>query len=70
MLAAQEDYEKGALFEVKSVIEAELFDDFLEQAEHLLQSGYFQPAAVIAGCVLEDGLRKLCEKHQIKLPTG
>jgi len=68
LLAAKDDYEKGSLFEVKVLIEAELFDDFLEQAENLLRSGYHQPAAVIAGSVLEDGLRKLCEKQGITLP--
>lgn len=68
MLAAQEDYEKGALFDVKNLIEAELFDDFLEQATYLQQAGYYQPAAVVAGSVLEDGLRKLCARHKIELP--
>ena len=47
------------------MIEAEVFDDFLEQATHLLDSGYYQPAAVVAGSVLEDGLRKLCLRHEI-----
>ena len=48
------------------MIEAEIFDDFLEQAEELFKKDYFQPAAVIAGCVLEDGLRKLCDKNSIR----
>lgn len=65
--AASDDYAGGHLFDVRSLIEAEVFDDFLEQAEHLLNSGYFQAAAVIAGCVLEDGLRKLCPKFGIEV---
>jgi len=67
--AAKDDYENEQLSEIRRLIEAELFDDFLEQSEHLLNSGYYQPAAVIAGCVLEDGLRKLCEKESIALPS-
>jgi hypothetical protein len=55
------------LFNVKALIEAEMFDDFLSQAEYLIDSNYYQPAAVIIGCVLEDGLRKLCFKHDIEL---
>jgi uncharacterized protein (UPF0332 family) len=51
------------------LIEAEVFDDFLEQAEHLLGSSYYQPAVVVIGSVLEDGLRKLCLKHEIPLPA-
>lgn len=66
--AAKDDYENGALFDIKILIEADLFDDFLEQADHLLQKDYYQPAAVIIGCVLEDGLRKLCDKNTISLP--
>ncbi len=65
--AAKDDYENRHLFETRSLIEAEVFDDFLEQAEHLLNQGYFTAAAVIAGSVLEDGLRKLCVKKGITL---
>lgn len=66
--AAKDDYEHGHLFKVRSLIEAEVFDDFLEQAEHLLAQGYFQAAAVVAGCVLEDGLRKACVAQGVELP--
>jgi hypothetical protein len=65
--AAKDDYENGYLFDTRALIEAEVFDDFLEQAEHLLNQGYFTAAAVIAGSVLEDGLRKLCLKNGITL---
>lgn len=67
--AAKEDYEKGYLFETRVLIQAEVFDDILEQAEHLVSSGYYQPAAVVAGAVLEDGLRKLCQRRGISLPA-
>jgi uncharacterized protein (UPF0332 family) len=68
LLAAKEDFESESLFSLKQLIEADIFDEFLEQAEHLLMAGYFQPAAVIAGSVLEDGLRKLCLAKEISLP--
>jgi len=64
---AKEDYEIGDLIVFRTLIEAEVFDDFLEQAEHLLNQGYFTASAVIAGSVLEDGLRKLCSKYGIAL---
>lgn len=67
--AAEDDYEQGLLFDTRLLIEAEVFDDFLDQAAHLLDSGYYQPAAVVIRSVLEDGLRKLCTKHEIALPT-
>ncbi len=67
--SAKEDYEQGFLLDVRTLIEAEVFDDFLEQGAHLLDSGYFQPAAVVIGSVLEDGLRKLCARQGIELST-
>lgn len=67
--AAYDDYEKGYLFETRSLIEAEVFDNFLEQAEYLFGGGYIGPAAVIAGSVSEDGLRKLCQRKSIVLPA-
>jgi len=66
--AALDDIQAGALFEVRTLIRAEMFADFLEQAQTLFDAGYYQPAAVIAGAVLEDGLRKLCGAHGIPLP--
>src|SRR5215213_3025025 len=36
MRAAREDIEKGALFTVRRLIEAEVFDEFLDQAQSLV----------------------------------
>jgi hypothetical protein len=68
LLSVKDDFESGSLFSLKRLIEAELFEEFLEQAEHLLEAGYFQPSAIIVGSVLEDGLRKLCEANEVTLP--
>ena len=67
LIAAKDDYENGYVFNAKSLIEAEVFDDFLEQSEQLFKKGYHAPAAVVAGCVLEDALKKLCDKNGITL---
>ena len=67
MRAAADDLAAGALFQVRALVEAELFDDLLEQAETLLAAGYFQPAAVVCGAVLEDGLRGLCASNSVPL---
>ncbi len=67
--AAWNDYSKGYLVRVKTLIEAELFDELLEQAGYLLEQGYYQAAAVLAGGVLEDSLRKLCDRKGVVLPS-
>lgn len=59
--AAKDDYISGLLGDQKTLICAEVFTDFLQQADYLLREGYKDPAAVIAGTVLEDGLRRLCD---------
>ena len=66
--AASRDYEGGMLFEIRSMVTAEVLDDFLEQAEHLFAQGFHVPAASVAGAVLEDTLRKLSEANSISVP--
>ena len=68
--AAEQDFEDGLLFDIRSMIAAELLGDFLDQAETLLEAGYYVPAASLAGAVLEDTLRKLCELRGVKLPAS
>lgn len=70
ILAAQADYLDGGVIKLRSLIEAEVFDDLLEQAENLLGAGYYVAAAVLAGAVLEDALRKLCKQQEIELPES
>ena len=59
----RDDFDGGFLSDVRGLIRAEVFTDFIDQAQHLLDEGYWQPAIVIVGAILEDHLRKLCAKH-------
>ncbi len=68
--AAKKDFESGILFDMRSLITAELLGDFIEQAEGLLEAGYYIPAASLAGAILEDTLRKLCDKNGITIPES
>lgn len=61
------DYESGYLQSVVELVHADLFADFLEMAHYLLQQGYKDPAAVISGSVLEEHLRKLCQKNSVDI---
>jgi hypothetical protein len=63
--ALKEDLEKGFLTSVRDLVIAEVFTDFLDMAEHLLEKGYKDPAASLIGAVLEDGLRKIAQKHNV-----
>ena len=63
--ALRREYQSGYLESVVELIHADVFADFLDMAHYLLEQGYKDPAAVVAGSVLEAHLRKLCDKHHI-----
>ena len=63
--AALEDVELGHLDTVRQMATAEVFSDFIGQADYLLEHGHHIPAASLAGAVLENGLRSLAEKNDI-----
>jgi hypothetical protein len=66
------DVAAGFLDAFSELIHGELFADFLEMAQHLLDEGYKDAAAVIAGSSLEGHLRQLCAKHGLatEVPSG
>jgi hypothetical protein len=59
------DVENGYLRTAANIISAEVFGDFLEMAQHLLDEGYKDPAASLTGAVLEDGLRRIARNNDI-----
>lgn len=65
--ATLNDLESGLLFKTSLLVSAENFDDLLQQAEHLLSQGFKDPAAVLAGSVLEVALRRLCQDSDIEV---
>ncbi|MBZ4422438.1 hypothetical protein [Myxococcus sp. RHSTA-1-4] len=61
------EYEHGALNAVTELVHRDLFADFLEMAQHLVEKGFKDPAAVVAAGVLEQHLRQLAQKHGVSL---
>lgn len=64
--AIREDVANGYLADFRSLVAAEVFTDFLEMAEHLLEQGYHHAAASLAGAVLEDSLRRELSARGVK----
>ncbi len=61
-------YEAGMFFSLSAIIEANIASDYMGQAEQLLGEGIpgqfdHVPAAVLAGAVFEDALRRLCQRQ-------
>lgn len=67
--ALRDDIEAGHLRTVEELIHADVFGDFLGMADELHGKGYKDPAAVIAGSVLEEHLRKLAATHDVPVET-
>ncbi len=65
--AAYDDLKNGFLISFKQLVQAEVFDNELEQAQALLDNNYKNAAAVIAGTVLETAIKELCLNHQIDI---
>jgi len=57
--ALHEDIANGYMRGLESLVSAEVFTDFLDMAQHLLDTGYKDPASSLTGAVLEDGLRRI-----------
>src|SRR2546427_8567153 len=68
--ALRADYAAGYTRAVEELIHAAVFSDFLEMAEHLLEESVKDPAAVLAGGVLEEHLRHLCDRNGVSTAHG
>jgi hypothetical protein len=63
--ALKSDLQNDFLKSLSDIIQSEVFSDYLEMAEHLLNEGYKDPAAVLIGSTLETHLRELCKANGI-----
>jgi hypothetical protein len=64
--SAQKRFE-SSLFDIKQLLQADLFDSELEAAKELNKKGFTRGAGAMAGVVLESHLTQVCENHNIKI---
>ncbi len=71
-LTVKHDVDNDLLSNIRGLLQAEIFGNFLEIGEHLLSEGYKDAAAVTIGAVLEDALREICKINGISTtkPNG
>lgn len=65
--ALKSDLQNDYLKSLSGIVQSEVFSDYLEMSEHLLNEGYKDPAAVLVGSTLEVHLRELCISNSIEL---
>jgi len=54
---------------LRGLVSAEIFSDYLDMSQYLLDENWYIPAAVLIGSTLEEHLRNLCTKNSIPLTT-
>ncbi len=57
--ALHDDFRKGLLRNLTGALQTEIFADFLESAQGMIERGRAEPAAVLVGAVLESALLKV-----------
>lgn len=58
----------SSLFEIRQLVQADLFDTEIDSARELLKRKFFRAAGIVAGVVLEKHLLQICSDHQVKVP--
>lgn len=58
---------ESSLFDIKLLVQADLFDSELDAARELLKNKFGRAAGAIAGVVLEKHLAQVCDNHSIKI---
>jgi hypothetical protein len=57
----------SSLFEIRQLLQADLFDSELDTARELSKKGFLRGAGVISGVVLEKHLSQVCANHKITI---
>lgn len=58
---------ESSLFDIRQLVQADLFDSDLDAAEELAKNKFTRAAGAVAGVVLERHLAQVCEHHDIKI---
>jgi hypothetical protein len=66
LTAAKKRFE-SSLFEIRQIVQADLFDSEIDSARELLKSKFLRAAGAIAGVVLEKHLQQVCDDHNVNV---
>lgn len=67
ILQAAERRFDSSLFEIRQLVQADLFDDEIASARELAKAKFTRAAGAVAGVVLEKHLAQVCRDHNIKI---
>ena len=66
ILKSLESRFESSLYDIKQLVQADLFDSELATASELVKKGFLRGAGAISGVVLEKHLAKVADNHSIK----
>lgn len=58
---------KSSLFDIKQLVQADLFDSEIETARELNKKGFHRASGVICGVIIEKHLAQVCVNHKITI---
>lgn len=67
ILHAAERRFETSLFDIRKLVQADLFDSEIAAARELLRNKFLRAAGAIAGVVLEKHLAQVCDDHSLKI---
>src|SRR4030042_4692691 len=65
ILKATERRFESSLFEIRQLLQADLFDSEIDTARELLKNGYVRASGAVAGVVLEKHLQQVSASHNV-----
>ena len=67
ILSAVKSRFESSLFDIRQLVQADLFDSELESAQALAKNGFLRAAGAVAGVVLERHLSQVADNHALKI---
>lgn len=55
------------IFDIQTILQADVFDSEIESSRHLAKMGYLRAAGAICGVIIEKHLAGVCQNHNISL---
>ena len=56
---------ESSLFDIRQLVQADVFDSELDSAKGLVKSGFYRAAGAVAGVVMEKHLQEVCSSHHV-----
>lgn len=60
---------ESTLFDLRQLVQAEMFDNELDAAKHLHNKMFYRASGMLSGVVLERHLYGVCESHNLAIPS-